>query len=356
MNGTAIGTEIRLRLRDEETLDLEVPDGQGGHTRVPIEPAKVRQMFDGLSDELPRIYAQIEGPLPGEMTAEIPYRTPITALSNRVPSEVREALDEAATRARGVPPVLLLAERDPFPWELVRPRPDSRMLGQMFDVARFDGACAGAAIDVAGILVIAPVPLRPDLCEVLQGTFKDQHDEVTKHFPEGQRQLLDCVTATRVESLNQMRNDARRVVHYMGHHFHNDVDPGQSVLQLAGGDGLSPLDVEQEFGGAPVEAKWPWVFLNCCRGLAPQLGNPFEHGRPQWGTALRHGGAYATVGPYWRVEKSESFFPARQFSQFVLEEGSTLGAALRRIRAQPRPPTMLAYTMVGDPTTTVRVA
>ena len=356
MNGTTFGAQIQLRLRDEERLDLEVPDGQGGHSRVPVPPSKVRQMFDGLAEELPRIYAQIEGPLPGEMTAEFPYQTPITALSSRVPSEVLEALEEVANRAPGVLPVLLLAEQDPFPWELVRPRPDSRMLGQMFDVARFDGECTGTSIDVSGILVIAPVPLRPDLCEVLQGTFRDQHTAVTKHFPEAQCHLLDCVTATRAESLNQMRSDARRVVHYMGHHFHNDIDPGKSVLQLAGGEGLSPLDVEEEFKGAPINPKWPWVFLNCCRGLAPQLGNPFEHGRPQWGTTLRTVGAYTTIGPYWRVEKSESFFPAQQFSQFVLEEGSTLGAALRRIRAQPRPPTMLAYTMVGDPTTTVRLA
>ena len=356
MNGTAIGTEIHLRVRDEASLDLDIPDGHGGHTRVQVEPAKVRQMFDGLADALPRLYAQIEGPLPNEMTAEFPYPTPITALSNRVPGEVLEALDEVAQRARGVPPVLLLAEQDPFPWELVRPHPQSRMLGQLFDVARFDGVCRGESIDVSGIMVIAPVPLRPDLCEVLQGTFHDQHEEVIRHFPEVQRLLLDCASASRAESLNQLRSDERRVIHYMGHHFHNDVDPGQSVLQLAGGEGLSPQDVEEEFGGAPVDAKWPWVFLNCCRGLAPQLGNPFEHGRPQWGSALRHGGAYTTVGPYWRVEKSESFFPARLFSQFVLEEGSSLGAALRRIRAQPRPPTMLAYTMVGDPTTTVRVA
>lgn len=346
--------EIRLKVRGGETMLLELPDGGGGYTTVPVDPGRVRRMYDGLTGALPGIYVLFEDPPEGEMTADQCYATPVAMLSDRVPPEVLEALAGAAGRIQGgAPPPLLIAENDPFPWELVRPAPGSRMLGQIFDVARFDGACAEPEVRVSAILTIAPAPSATGIrCDVAQGTFAEQHEEVAGRFSGGTRELLDCRTATRADTLARLGSADRRVVHYMGHHFHDAVDPEESWLQLAGGEGLTPRVVREELGTWAGGPKWPWVFLNCCSGLK---GVPFEDGERQWGTVLREAGAMATVGPYWRVEKTQSFLPAARFSQLVLEEGSTLGAAMRTIRMQPRPPTMLAYTLVGDPTAKVSV-
>jgi len=335
---------------------LEVPDDRGGYTQVPVDPADVRRMYDGLTEALPGIYVLFEDPPEGEMSADLPYKTAVAMLSGRVPPDVLAALAGAAERTRGAaPPPLLIAENDPFPWELVRLTPESRMLGQIFDVARFDGVCAEPEVRVSSILVIAPAPSATAIrCDVTQGTFAAQLNSVTSHFGGGRWDLLDCETATRDETLARLQGPDERAVHYMGHHFHDTVDPEQSWLQLAGGEGLTPRVVAELLGTSPTGPKWPWVFLNCCSGLAlHRPGVPFEDGGPPWGSVLREAGARATVGPYWRVEKSESFTPAAKFSQLVLEEGSSLGAAMRTIRMQPRPPTMLAYTLVGDPTARV---
>ena len=151
-------TVIRLRARDEFTLILEIPRPDGSTTVIRANRDQVHAMYDGLAGALPRIFARFEDPLHGEKSAEFPYPTPVNKLSGRVPPEILAALDEVAGEVRGgTPPVLLIAEDDPFPWEVVRPRPDSRMLGQMFDMARFDGICAELTVDVPGILVS---PLR----------------------------------------------------------------------------------------------------------------------------------------------------------------------------------------------------
>lgn len=350
-------TEIRLRVRNEETLILDVPDGAGGHRRVPVAPADVQRMYDGLTAELPSIYGRFEDPVHGEMTASFPYATPVTRLSNRVPPDVLRELGDAARQAQGgTAPVLLLAEKDPFPWELVRPDPRSPMVGQTFDVARFEGVCAETSVIVSEMLVIAPVPADGGgHCDVEGGTFGAQHTAIAAHVASGHCQLLDCLTATQADTLRELGSDAERIVHYMGHHFHDKVDPGRSVLQLAGDESLTPAEAAAALGLSRTGSKWPWVFLNCCKGLAlRQLGNPFESGAPQWGSVLLAAGARAAIGPYWRVEKSESFAPTTDFVRLV-KDGRSLGAALRTIRLDPSSPTKLAFTMVGDPTTKVTI-
>ncbi len=335
---------------------LDVPDGMGGQTRVPVDPADVRRMYDGLMMVLPDIYARFEDPAHGEQSADFPYATPVTALSDRVPPVVLRVLGEVAGSVRGgAAPVLLLAEKDPFPWEFVRPHPASRMLGQMFDMARFDGECAGETVTVSELLVIAPVPGGHGHCDVEGGTFGAQDTAISAHFGPGRRELLDCVGATQAATLHQLGRTTARAIHYLGHHFHDKVDPGQSVLQLAGDEFLTPMAAAGALGTSPTGSKWPWVYLNCCKGLASrQLGDPFESGAPQWGPVLRAAGARSVIGPYWRIEKGLSFKPATEFVQ-LMKDGSSLGAALRTIRMTPRPPTRLAFTMTGDPTTTVTI-
>jgi hypothetical protein len=70
---------------------------------------------------------------------------------------------------------------------------------------------------------------------------------------------------------------------------------------------------------------------------------------------LRDAGARMTVGPYWRVDKVHSVDVAKGFFEHVLVDNWTIGAAMREVRANPRPPTKTAYTLVGDPTMRVRV-
>ena len=316
---------------------------------------QVRAMYDGLAAELPHIFARFEDPLHGERSADFPYPTPVNKLSGRVPPEILAALDEVAIGASGgTPPVLLIAEDDPFPWEVVRPRPDSRMLGQLFDMARFDGICSELTVEVPGILVVAPTPTDDeDQCDVTDGIFRDQFNIVKGHFPDGMCELLDCEQATRGEVLQRLGRDEQRIVHYMGHHFFDSNDPGQSWLQMARGDRMSPQNVADELGVSPIGPKWPWVFLNCCKATAIQ--SSFGEAGTRWGSVLRDAGARMTIGPYWRVDKVHSVEVSKSFFQHVLVDHWTIGAAMREVRANPRPPTKTAYTLVGDPTLSVRV-
>ncbi len=352
-------TVIKLRASGNSTLTLEIPQPDGSTTVITPAPDDVRAMYDGLSSELPGIFARFEDPLHGETSADFPYPTPVNKLSARVPGEILAALDDAETQTREEgSPVLLLAEDDPFPWEVVRPRPDARMLGQSFDVARFDGECAEQTLEVPGLLVVAPSPTDDEgQCDVHDGLFRDQYHVVREHFSPDRTELLDCVQATRSEVLARLGRDDQRIVHYMGHHYFNAENPAQSWVQLAGGDRLSPQDVADELGTSPVGLKWPWAFLNCCKsGTAERARNSFGEAGTRWGPVLHKAGSHVTIGPYWRVDKIESVRLARDFYQHVLGDRWTIGAAMREIRSNPRPSTRTAYTLFGDPTLRVRVS
>jgi hypothetical protein len=351
-------TVIRLRAVDQSTLKLEIPQPDGSTTVITPAADDVRAMYHGLSEELSGIFARFEDPRHGETSADFPYPTPVNKLSARVPRKILAALDEAETQTReGGSPVLLLAEGDPFPWEVIRPRPDTRMLGQTFDVARFDGECAEQTVEVPGLFVIAPSPTDDEgQCDVHGGLFRDQYLAVKEHFPSERTILLDCTQATRAEVLAQLGRDDQRIIHYMGHHYFNAENPAQSWVQLANSERLSPQDIADELGGAPVGLKWPWTFLNCCKsGSAERARNSFGEAGTRWGPVLHKAGSHMTIGPYWRVDKIESVRLARDFYQHVLGDGWTIGAAMREIRSNPRPSTRMAYTLFGDPTLRVRV-
>ncbi len=339
-----------------EQLRFIVVDAGGSSTTIPIAADDVRSMYDGLVASLSGIYAQFE-----DVPVDDPgHSRPVAELSNRVPTTVLDAFRSIMDGpADPEPPTMLIAPNDPFPWEMVRPAIDRHMLGQAWDVARFSGPCRNETIDVSALLVIAPVPRSdPNLCDVGQGTFRDQHTVVKGHFPADQCVLLDCHTATRAEVIRQLRDDQPRVIHYMGHHFHDSELPERSLVQLAGDDVLRPMDVRDEVGPSPTGPKWPWVFLNCCKGLAiKQSGDPFEDdGSRQWGGVLRKAGARATVGPYWRVKKDESFDAAESFYGSVVRDKHSLGSAMRVMRQKADPSTLLAYTLVGDPTMKVAIS
>jgi hypothetical protein len=275
----------------------------------------------------------------------------------------------AAQAPTSVP--MIVAPEDPFPWELVRPKPDpadplrrAPLLGQQFGIGRFDGQVGGPPLAADTLLVISPT-MKPKAASGAAagwaGEFGDQLNLIDDGFAE--RRVLDATTAVRTTVLDELRADRTQVVHYMGHHHLNVAAPAESWLPLVGDqddDGLTPDVIKNEVGpGGGGARRWPWVFINACNaGRPPPPGQGPGWSPRGWGVDTVGLGAHACVAPYWQVRKDHSRLAARMFYEH-LRKGRSFGEALRLVRSmfgdggplRPRA-TYLAYSLYGDPTRT----
>lgn len=364
---TGLTKLLQARLFDGATeigqIPIDVTDAYG----IDLEDAftAVLQAFE-LNDPLYTLDTTADADV---LLADI--NAQIDGLSERLPPEFHEFY---WTHMHGKPfAPLLIDEDDPFPWELVRPlRPTGRtlpvpILGQRFAMGRFAATPADETpIQTPALLAIGPeMPVCNPGLVCGNNIWRTHASAIAQAFPHST--ILDKGTANRDRVIDELTDTKRRVIHFMGHSYLDPHDFNKSWLKLDGrssDDGLNTEDVAGLAAGATEsrDGIWPWVFVNACdsgatSGSRARTRQGTEWTFTGWGRAFGQAGARATIGPYWNVEKQAANRVASRFYEYV-ESGQSLGEALRSIRnlffnssdLLYRHPTLLAYTLHGDPT------
>ncbi len=153
--------------------------------------------------------------------------------------------------------------------------------------------------------------------------------------------LMDCTLQRDGEAFTPT------VIHFAGHGRTDVANPQFTGLVLAGGYKLDPWVVR---GFRAVEEQHPFVFLNACE--AGVGGETLITLGGLVGAFLAEG-ARGFIAPLWRVDDIEAHDIAIEFYRRTLDEGQTVGEAMRGIRGRFRSgsgsATALAYVFYGNP-------
>lgn len=260
-------------------------------------------------------------------------------------------------RAAGKISTLLITTDEPWiPWELIKPyrfnafcneEEKDEFLVEGFTLCRWlAGRGPAASVTVQTAALVMP---ELDLSYVQQEkTFLEQ-------WAAGQHVACGAPLQHRGDVLNLLANGDFQVLHVATHGSFNRDDPDQSVLELADGDTLKPVDL-QGSGSSGLRRSRPLVFLNACYGGRLAFGLT---GLGGWADRLFYdANTSAFVGALWEVNDELAVaFSQTYYSN--LAAGKTLGEALRLARLKvrdlnPANPTWLAYTLYGDPNAVVK--
>jgi CHAT domain/Lecithin:cholesterol acyltransferase len=241
----------------------------------------------------------------------------------------------------------IVSQGDPVPWELLYPfapgGQDAGFLIDQFPVARrrygprpprrLQLRAADLVLSGDGSLAAAPAEIA-----AVDGLLRDRG-----------------LAARRIGDLPALLQAFQRgdigLLHFSCHNAFTREVPNASRILLAS-QPFEPVFLEQYAGRFAGSL----VFLNACRtdGQAP-LYTTVEG----WAASFLRAGAGAFIGSLWEVTDTSASTYAQEFYQAVLT-GDTLGAAARKARAavrgeHPGDPTWLAYTLYGNPRTTVSI-
>jgi hypothetical protein len=294
-------------------------------------------------------------------------------VSEKLPVELFDALQEVARIVAPAPPAVLIVSAEPFvPWELatVDPPLDSsrpHYLGAQVLLGRWlrEGTAS------RGVAKPSPHPpgrLAVDHLAVMAGKYKAASG--LRDLPSAEEEARDLVkayggiglpaTAAALKQLldaeltRDFETVAAGAVHFAGHGQFNSTDPDSSVMFLSDGSPISSLLFRSaSYGGD----RQPLIFLNACMiGVGGELLGDMG-GFP--GNCLR-GGFGAVLGALWAIDDDVASEIARAFwSRALPPAGSPaepVGAILRDLRQQFGPdstgatvPTYLAYAYYGHP-------
>ncbi|MEE8389849.1 MAG: CHAT domain-containing protein, partial [Anaerolineae bacterium] len=163
--------------------------------------------------------------------------------------------------------------------------------------------------------------------------------------------------ATRKAVLGALSSGEYDLIHYTGHAFFDQRNPGASGLILAENKVLTAREIQDTLNGQPV------VFLNACESARSKTISENDKavaalayaGLTAYGLASAFilGGARAFVGTLWGVYDEGSHKFARRFYQRTLQ-GETIGEALRWAREKarqdaPDDPIWASFALYGDP-------
>lgn len=245
---------------------------------------------------------------------------------------------------------LLINSDEPWiPWELIKPyrwndADDSEQSGpflvEQFTLSRWLARPLPGGVDIKQATLVMP--------EVDLPYVQEERDYFTSLAQQHALQIQGPLQL-RNDVIDCMRTGGFQLLHFATHGTYNAQDAERSELYL-GDQNLTPADLA---GGdlRGLRAARPLVFLNACdsgkagldlTGIGGWAHKFFADGR-----------ATAFIGTLWEVSDDLAADFSCSFYR-GLEEGKTLGEALRaarlQIRAQePGNPTWLAYALYGDP-------
>ncbi|OAN41938.1 CHAT domain-containing protein [Mycolicibacterium iranicum] len=298
-------------------------------------------------------------------------------VADNLPAEFWDMFENVWRRAEdaGDEPRLLITTSEPWvPWELAWIEPErlrhpellppefshGATLGQLWQVSRWTmptRQLPGGAIPVAP----PPLTIEADAMVVIKGEYtgaaglaalphaEEEADTIAQSYGALSVSISQDDVAALMECTLQ-RDGADflpTMLHFAGH-AETDVNHQQFTgLKLAGGARLNPLMVR---GFHLLARQRPFVFLNACEAGAPaetltQLGGLA-------GAFLREG-TRGFVAPLWKVNDVEARDIALEFYRRTLDEGETVGEAMRAIRrrytTQSNTASAIAYVFYGNP-------
>ncbi|MEM9598845.1 MAG: CHAT domain-containing protein, partial [Acidobacteriota bacterium] len=146
------------------------------------------------------------------------------------------------------------------------------------------------------------------------------------------------------------------VLHFAGHGWFDARDPGSALLRLSDGESLRPRDLYGAIEGR-MRRDRPLVFFNSCQAARQER---LVTGLGGWArTLVLDCGCGAFLGPLWDIDDGQAAAFASAFYG-ALEDGSTVGAAVRRARLAtreqfPEGTGWLAYSVFAHPGARLRL-
>ncbi len=271
-------------------------------------------------------------------------------LSQSLPEEFWAALREAAEAAGGRPSVLLVSAEGRIPWELALVDPPLDPDQPPFLSTQ---AVIGRWV-LAGGVPLPPPHERPfGSMAVITGDYTDlprwdslaaadnERDELHGRY---QAEPVDAKYEPVIELLE--RKPAPTVLHLAVHGKYTQGS-GREGIVLTDGEWLTPnVVMAQEIEGEPL------VFLNACQvGSSDAVLNQYAGLAP----AFLRARACGVIAPMWSVKDEIARNMALGFYTATLEEGVSVGEAIRRARSafaaggEPTSATFMAYQYFGHP-------
>ena len=293
---------------------------------------------------------------------------------------------EQVWRSVAVPgrvPSLLVVSSDPYiPWELASTESEyvdpvltdparPALLGAQVRLGRWLPAGPSSPRGTRRPAVPPPVDVRVSRMAVVIGDYaassgfrplpwaSDEGRLLCERYPSLRLQATESEIMT---LLDDQLQEAGTPVQVQAVHVacHGEVDPGNpSYNGIVLSDTALRLDPVTVKGSRLGRGSQPFVFLNAC-----QLGTVGSEVLGDYGGmagAFLSEGARGFVAPLWSVDDTVAHDVALEFYRLTVDEGATVGEAMRTIRGRfsptdPSPPsTPLAYVFYGHPDLCLRL-
>lgn len=343
-----------LRIKDQYLFWLESPDSDIASIQVFSQTRDIAQDLANSIEQAAEllIYLRTRRQPLTSPTEFDPLQRLGWQLYNTLPSSIRDTLRNHSA------PLIISTNDNDLPWELLHNGIQflalSCPVGKRFvskDPTRRD-ASQLAGQPWKALLIANPTGdlegtgeeamLLADLMEKQLGAIPPPH-------------ILCQERATRKTVLGELSSGEYNLIHYSGHAFFNEHDPGASGLILTGGQILTAREIQTTLRGSPL------VFLNACESAKAQETNSNDESPLVFGglntnglaSAFIQGGAQAFIGSLWVTYDDNACKFARYFYQGALR-GDSIGEALRWAREtirneQPNDLVWASFVLYGDP-------
>lgn len=328
-------TDTRLRWQMAAGKIPRLPSRLNG--RVTLDP----QFRQDISKRI-RGFADLE---PGKHLASM------QAFGDRLwevaPQEFREVFWAVADHHQRKLAIQFITEDPEVPWEIMRPSRE----GEIQDLISTEHATARWLADYEGILTNK---LPGGELLVLAPRYRSASAErnATQFAVD---KLLERAGARRVEGtrdalikeLEQPSAAPVRLLYFAGHGSFSPED-SVALIKLENGEQLTSAEVDRREVRLGHTHR-PLVFLSAC-----EVGNTTRSfGQPNgWAKSFLAQQFSAFLAPLWAVEENDAQDVTRLFFNLTLDEGKSLGEALRLIKVEgtQKSSTYCAYLLYGDVT------
>ncbi|WP_221348146.1 CHAT domain-containing protein [Streptomyces beigongshangae] len=302
----------------------------------------------GLDDSIQRTLQRLETlagrTQPDRVQSSLLRAMGVTLWEQLVPAPVKEQF--WASRD-SISAFSIATDHDVIPWELLYPLSrgrDEGFLVEQFPVARrVYGQARTSSISIARSAFVLPATSP-------QGA-KQEILDVNRRLAQTLRIAPGEVLRDAEDLLEWIEQGAPGLLHFACHNTFQ-ADQGGSCVAMEGGD-FTPDLLTPAVPVRGLEAHSPLVFFNACRSA----GATYQYTQLMgWASQFMAAGAGAFVGTLWGVPSNRAVEFSETFYESFVGERQSLGRAVMTARRKVQSstdPTWLAYTVYGDPGTTI---